>query len=295
MRKAQADGRNADPLRHPWKTPSLLAAAACIAFLLSPLAATGAQLNPNVARGKKVLYVYNRTKLEELRAALPAHGIVDGNPATPEKVARVEVERNNDNKVVTFLESLGFVVTSADEKSPVEMTQGKDLILISESVDAIDIAGKYRDVPVPLVTFENDQLPFLEMTGHKIDVDTGTLGAHDPHGPQERFIEVVNAPHPLAAGLAAGQQNVLDDDTYRMNWGKPWPGAIVIATLRGEPEKVAIFAYDKGASMHWAFLAPARRVSFFLFADTFEHLRPEGLALFKAALLWAVTRPGGCE
>ena len=37
--------------------------------------------------------------------------------------------------------------------------------------------------------------------------------------------------------------------------------------------------------------APARRVMFFLDSDTFEQLRPEGLALLRAAILWAVSRP----
>jgi hypothetical protein len=122
------------------------------------------------------------------------------------------------------------------------------------------------------------------MTGLKNDVNTGTKEKH-------RLIWLVNAPHPLAAGLAAGFENVLDDENVRMNWGKPAPSAITIATIPGEPEKAAVFAYEKGAMMNWEFLAPARRVSFFLYSDTFEHLRPEGLALFKAALLWAVTSP----
>ncbi len=278
---------------HPYK--SLLAAVSSIAFVFLPVAAKAAQLDPTAARGKKVLYLYNQTKLEELQKALPTRGIVDGNPATPQKVARVQSERDNDIKLITYLESLGFMVTRGNQNSNVGMAQGKDLILISESVDAIEIAGRYRDTPVPLITFENDQLPFLEMTGHKIDLDTGTLGAHDPNGPQERFLEIINAPHPLAAGLSAGEHNVLDDDEYRINWGKPSPSAIVIATPRAEPDKAAIFAYEKGATMHAGYVAPARRVSFFLYADTFEHLRPEGLALFKAALLWAVSPPCGCS
>jgi hypothetical protein len=43
--------------------------------------------------------------------------------------------------------------------------------------------------------------------------------------------------------------------------------------------------------MNAEFPAPARRLSFFLWQDTFQALRPEGLALFRAAVLWAVTPP----
>jgi hypothetical protein len=38
-------------------------------------------------------------------------------------------------------------------------------------------------------------------------------------------------------------------------------------------------------------IAPARRVSLFIWQDLFENLRPEGQALFRAAALWAVSRP----
>ena len=122
------------------------------------------------------------------------------------------------------------------------------------------------------------------MAGQKNHRDYGT-------DDDQRFVEIVNAPHPLAAGLAAGVQNVLTDEHFKMNWGKPGLGATTIATLRGDPDKAAIFAYERGATMSGEALAPARRVSFFLWQDTFEALRPEGLALVRAAALWAATPP----
>ena len=145
-------------------------------------------------------------------------------------------------------------------------------------------AQKCRSVAIPLVTFENDLLGELGMTGLENGRDYDT-------DDKQRFIWLVNAPHMLAAGLAAGLQNVLLDEHCKMNWGKPGLGAITIATLRGEPDKAAIFAYEKGATMNGEFLAPARRLSFFLWQDTFNQMRPEGLALFRAAVLWTVTAP----
>ena len=91
--------------------------------------------------------------------------------------------------------------------------------------------------------------------------------------------------------VLVGRRRFPADENLKMNWGKPGLGAITIATLRGEPDKAAIFAYEKGATMNSEFLAPARRLSFFLWQNTFEQLRPEGLALFRAAVLWCVTRP----
>jgi len=245
----------------------------CVACFLALSPAHAAPVDPNAGQGKAALYVYNMTKLENARKA---------NPVDPKRIESLETWRRNDEKAMAFMRSLGFKVTGVDENADMSTANNKDLIVISESVDAVNVGTKYRTTPVPLITFENDLLGELEMSGFKNGVDYGT-------DDNQRFIYVVNAPHPLAAGLSAGFQNVLQDEHFKMNWGKPCLGAITIATLRGEPNKAAIFAYEKGATMNGEFLAPARRMSFFLWQDTFEQMRPEGLALFRAALLWTVS------
>jgi hypothetical protein len=242
--------------------------------LVPGLAHAGA-VREDAARGKTVLYVHNMSKLEGARLA---------QPVDPKRIAALETWRRNDQKAMDYLKSLGFRVVGVDEAAGPEVVAGKDLVIISESVDALNVGTKYRNTPVPLITFENDLLGELGMTGLKNGTDYGT-------DDNQRFLWLVNAPHPLAAGLSAGIQNVLLDEHFKMNWGKPGLGAITIATLRGEPDKAAIFAYERGATMNWEFLAPARRVSFFLWQDTFEQMRPEGLGLFRAAVLWAVSPP----
>jgi hypothetical protein len=86
----------------------------------------------------------------------------------------------------------------------------------------------------------------------------------------------VNAPHPLAAGLPAGLVNVVQKGGP-MNWGRPGPGAIVIATFPGELDKSPFFAYEKGATMDGENLAPARRVTIFLDNTTFPVLWAAGI------------------
>ncbi len=248
---------------------------ALAAFALGPFA-HAAPPDPAVARGKSVLYVANMTKLEKARANVQSD---------PKRIPNLQAWRRNDLAVVAYLQSLGLRVKQVDEFAPAEVARGQNLILISESVDAIEVGTKYRATPIPLITCENDLLGELEMSGLKNGRDYGT-------DDNQRFIYVVNAPHPLSGGLAAGIQNVLTDEHFKMNWGKPGLGAITIATLRGEPDKAAVFAYERGATMNGEYLAPARRVNFFLWQDTFEALRPEGLAMFRAAVLWSLTRPG---
>src|SRR5258708_25659336 len=224
--------------------------------------AHAASVNPAAAQGKKVFYVHNQIKLEKAKATVPQD---------PKRVAQLDEWRDNDNKAMAYLKSLGFVVTTANESTPVEASNGQDLIIISETVDAVDVSQKYRYVMIPLLTFENDLLGELGMTGLKNGKDYGTED-------EQRFMWLVNAPPPLAAGVSARIQKVLDDEHCKMNCGQPSLTAVTIATVRGEPEKASIFAYEKEATMNGEFLAPARRVSFFLWQNTFLRLRPHGLA-----------------
>jgi len=223
---------------------------AVLALLVSsfPPAAWARTVDPNAAHGKKAVYVFNQTKLEKARAS---------ESTDSKRIAQLESWRKNDEDAMQFLRTLGFTVTEANEATPFDAAvKAQQVVIISESVDAVDVDAKYRYATVSLLTFENDLLGELGMTDLKNGRDYGTDDG-------QRFIWLVNAPHPLAAGLAAGIQDVLTDEHFKMNWGKPGLGAVTIATLRGEPEKAAIFAYEKGATMNAEFLVPARRVIVF--------------------------------
>jgi hypothetical protein len=74
-----------------------------------------------------------------------------------------------------------------------------------------------------------------------------------------------------------------------MSWGKPGLGASIIATIYGQPEKAAIFTYEKGATMDYEALAPARRTMFYMDNDSFPNLSPAGLKLFDAAIDWTAS------
>jgi hypothetical protein len=138
----------------------------------------------------------------------------------------------------------------------------------------------WRTLAVPLVTWENDLLDDLAMSGKRHDVDFGETG-------KERYLWLVNAPHPIAAGLPAGVVNVYGKQAA-MSWGKPGLGASIIATVYGQPDKAAIFAYETGATMDYETLAPARRVMFFMSNDSFTNLSESGHQLFDAAVDWAI-------
>lgn len=192
-------------------------------------------------------------------------------------------DRPIDEQIKKHLDSLGYKVTFADQSEPVSKSKGHDLIIISSTVGSQDFEGKYRDVQIPLLTWENDILDDMRYTGRRKGVDFGEVE-------KEHYIWIVNAPHPLAAGLPAGINSVYRKD-QPMGWGKPGLGASIIATMPGQPDKAIIFGYEKGATMDYDFIAPARRVMLFLDNTTFPLLKENGVKLFDAAVKWAISKP----
>ncbi|MBV8156813.1 MAG: hypothetical protein JO278_04100 [Dyella sp.] len=184
-----------------------------------------------------------------------------------------------DQKIRAHLEARGFAVNVLNQDAPASRAVNSRLVVMSSTISAKMAGPGWRELPVPLLTWEDDMLDDLAMTGKRIDTDYGG-------SKRERFVWLVNAPHPVAAGLPAGTTNVYQKQAP-MSWGKPGLGASIIATLYGQPDKAAIFVYEKGATMDYESLAPARRVMFFLGNETFTNLSGAGIKLFDAAVDWA--------
>ena len=187
-----------------------------------------------------------------------------------------------DQRIAARLDARGYAVQLVDQDFRPELARDASLIVISSTVSSKDVLPGWRTLPVPLVTWENDLLDDLGMSGKRHDVDFGETE-------KERYLWLVNAPHPIAAGLPAGVVNVYGKQAA-MSWGKPGLGASIIASVYGQPEKAAIFAYETGATMDYETLAPARRVMFFMSNDSFANLSQQGQQLFDAAIDWAIKR-----
>jgi hypothetical protein len=246
-----------------------------LALLMAPLLAHAATPDRSVAQGKKLLYVMNFREVD---------AVLKETPPRPDLVKMKQEVQDEDTRVVAHLKSLGFDVTVCEELSDFKLTKGKDLVVISESVNGFEIADKFRWLPIPVIVWENDVYDDMNMTGKRLRVDYGT------ETKPSTALELFNAPHPLSGRLSAGVHEILSKPAP-LNWGHPGLGATVIATLPGQPDKVAIFAYEKGATMDYEYTAPARRVGFFPNRSYFDTLTPEGQALFDAAFLWAVSPP----
>ncbi|MCP3803165.1 beta-N-acetylglucosaminidase domain-containing protein [Allokutzneria sp. A3M-2-11 16] len=181
-----------------------------------------------------------------------------------------------DAAVADRLERLGHPVvvkqaaatTSAD-------AEGKALVVISSTVASGEVNTKFRDVAVPVLTWEAfvlDDLGMAQDTGETWR--TERIGVTDPGSP-------------LAAGLT-GEPTVYKGPN-RVRWGAPAPTAVRAAHKVGEPHRATIFGYPAGAPM-LGMKAPAARVGLFLSDDGLDPdvISADGLKLFDAAVRWLV-------
>jgi hypothetical protein len=187
------------------------------------------------------------------------------------------------------LEATGYRVLAKIDSAVTEAdARGKAMVAISSTAqvrDVLKVPGelltKFRTIPVPVLTWEPRlfyDLGMLAGAVHQKDwAATPNLSA----------VSIVNPSHPLAAGLS-GRVPVTTGPA-QISWGRAREDAIRIAVVEGSPEKAAVFAYDRGASMP-GLVAPARRVGLFLFDRTALELSPQGWAIFDAAVRWCAGR-----
>lgn len=187
-----------------------------------------------------------------------------------------------DLAIQKHLQKLGYHVDLLDQEQDPKQLHQTDLIILSSTVASKNLKKGWREIPIPLLTWENDYLDDLAMTGKRIGTDFGEVE-------KDRYLWMVNAPHALSAQLPSGTLNVYQAQAP-MSWGKPGLGATIIATIYGQPEKPAIWAYQKGATMDYETIAPAKRMMFFLNNDTFTNLNTDGLQLFDEAVKWMVEK-----
>jgi len=185
---------------------------------------------------------------------------------------------SEDQPVVDFLTAKGYSVSAID--APSVMTSdamGKDLVLISETALSEDIANKFTNVAVPVISWEAWTFDNLRMT----EVVSTT---HYGEETSQTDIVIVNASHPLAAGLSGTVTT--HSIPSPLQWGIPNASAIKVATLVTDPTRYTIFAYDTGATLFDGFSAPARRVG--LTNVNGSQLNANGWSYFEAAVIWAI-------
>ena len=218
--------------------------------------------------------------------------------------------RNDDPLIKEYLESKGANVSFAkvDDSSPGSI--GKDLIIISSTAKARELGSKYKNVKIPVVTWNAYTFADMDMTGNMLHRDFSVVSEKKFHNSNHALfyayatsetkpiIKAAGIPHGIFAPLtfSAGETDP--------SWGKPTLGGDVDVTFEGSDEKAGVFSYEKGSLMNNDFPAPARRVGLFLGDNTFTVLTDAtgtaaldpksnawfaGRRIFDAAIRWAVS------
>ena len=201
---------------------------------------------------KKILFVGSTTPLEARDEPLRIYLFALGNEVTVRSAAAVQAADAN----------------------------GKDLVIISESVESAQVNTKLRAVTVPIVTWEAWLQDDFQMTGPTANVNYG-------ENLRQQSVRIVNPNHPLAAG-STGDVMTVTNDRNKFHWGHPNGNATIVAVDVANGQNAMIYAYEAGAAMV-GMTAPARRI--FIHNATGPNLSIAGWRLFDAAVAWAV----GCS
>jgi hypothetical protein len=195
--------------------------------------------------------------------------------------------RVGDIPVRDRLISLGHTVTTIlDSAGAVTDTIGKDLIVISSSIQSGDMAtyatSSLRTLALPILDIESALYGELLMGND--GTNPGALTS----------LNITSPSHPLAAGLSGttavySAPNVMSVGAT----GTLGPDATVVATLTsGEP---AIFTYAAGSRLSDnTTLAAARRIGFFLNETGVPSANADSFKLFDAAVAYALVPEPGC-
>jgi hypothetical protein len=181
----------------------------------------------------------------------------------------------SDLAISNRLQGLGYPVQMIlDTPSNATNANGKRLVIVSSTVSSGNVTNKFRDVAVPVINWE---------TGLQDDFGFATSSGNANN---QTTLNLTNPDHPLAAGLPAGMRTVATAPGD-FSWGEPGGNPIIVARLNDNSHP-CLYAYEAGTPMNGGTNAPARRVHLFLQNNTFASLNADGLALFDAAVSWAI-------
>ncbi len=192
-----------------------------------------------------------------------------------------------DAAVVAHLATRGATVTvigTADGSAhdPAQVAASHELLLISSSFWSLDTAARYAQTTTPLIFWEPR---LLAAAGAPLSLWGGTRS-------QQTYIRIVDADHPITAGLPADQpfRVVRRPDTFSVAYPPSGPGVQVLAThmLGGD---AALMVAEAGAELAHGQPARARTVFLYWHHDTFHRSTGEAARLFDRAVDWALGLP----
>ncbi len=195
-----------------------------------------------------------------------------------------------DNLVSAHLLKSRYLVTlRSDRDVAIQDADGMDLVIISDSVDTNLLGAMFREVQVPVLCSEHQQLDDLGMTDLNYGADFGKAL-------NRQTIKITDPDHTLAANLNGTV--LVSNKGFAMGWGVPGESAVCVGALEGleadAGKRYGLFSYEFGDEMP-GLTAPAKRVGLFLSSKVWKHLTPNGKKLFDVAVDHSLrASAGGC-
>jgi len=248
------EGSGGDFFNVFWQTPTNNSRVIIPGGNLSPYVDCGAGVQPEVCN-KDILLVVGSTTLN-----------------------------NGDAAVKHRLIELGYNVMIKDAQwANASLAEDKGLVIISSTVDSRQIGTKFRDIAVPVMTWESWLYDDMRMTMTTANRDYGVSNS--------RSLDIVNGTDQLAAG-GNGHENVFHN-ANPIRYGKVMNSeARIIAHAPADPWMASIFAYEAGAQMAGGMRAPGKRIGFYLDNNGAACWTNYGRSLFDAAVRYATNCTG---
>ena len=194
---------------------------------------------------------------------------------------------SGDVSIVAHLATRGVTVNvigthDGNPHDPEQVAASHDLLLLSSSIRELDTAARYAQTTTPLIFWEP---LLLETSRIPLSPGGGTR-------PEQTDIRIVEADHPMTAGLRVDQQLrvVRRPDTLSVAYPPSGPGVHVLARhLTGGD--AALMVAEAGAELANGQPAQARTVFLFWHHDTFYRSTGDAMGLFDRAVNWALGFP----
>lgn len=189
-----------------------------------------------------------------------------------------------DAALANHLRGRGFEVTVFDDEpanrpSAAALGAQYDLVAVSSTILSGNVAGQFRTVDVPLVFCEQALLRSdREALADNGVVVSGATG-----------IAVVDTLHPITGHFSAGPLTAFESPSnMSVGTGNRAAAASLLATRGGAPGDYALLACESGAALLAGYVAPARRVFFYLEDASWLAASHETEHLFDSAVCWAL-------
>jgi hypothetical protein len=229
---------------------------------------------------------------------------------------------NADPSLAAWLRAKGYTVTlfTANASTPEDLraaAEGKDLVLLSESIGSTsvldpagDVIGVFtlKDADVPVISLEPFMYDNADWTARTEDgsnnfVDFGNSGRSEVDGiglgDARDSIYVQDLAHPITEGFDGRLQ--VYSELYSFNFGIPSEDAEVLASLEEDGSYPTLWIYEEGDRLVDGSVAPNLRIAHFYgqaanptvnYGPDLNMLNEAGKTLLLRTIEYAIGSPG---